>query len=157
MTISDLGAIGEFLGSMFVLVSLIYIVIQVRDTKRSARASVQLQYGESQRAAAAALVSNPELFQLYSRGCKDYRNLSLEEKERFDFTMHSLFSVFATGFYASETDPTLMKRVQPIIDGYINRPGVLEWWQSGGPSASSEGWVGFVNSRIAKLESPESK
>ncbi len=35
MTIADLGAIGEFVGSILVLVTLIYLAIQIHQTKQS--------------------------------------------------------------------------------------------------------------------------
>ena len=34
MTLSDLGSIGEFIGSIAVIISLIYVAIQIRDNTR---------------------------------------------------------------------------------------------------------------------------
>ena len=49
MTVFELGAVGEFLGSLAVLVTLIYLAVQVRQTNRRQRHEriVSIQHGQN--------------------------------------------------------------------------------------------------------------
>ncbi len=48
MTIVELGALGEFLGSVAVLVTLIYLALQVQQTKRQIESNTNAILGASQ-------------------------------------------------------------------------------------------------------------
>jgi hypothetical protein len=44
-SIRELGALGELLGSVAVLVTLVYVALQIRQTNENARANVEGQMG----------------------------------------------------------------------------------------------------------------
>ena len=48
MTITELGAVGEFVGSIAVLITLIYLAIQVRQTKGQVEANTNAVLGSSE-------------------------------------------------------------------------------------------------------------
>ena len=48
MTIAELGALGEFLGSVGVLITLIYLAIQVQQTKRQIGSNTNALLGASE-------------------------------------------------------------------------------------------------------------
>ena len=71
MTLQDLGNIGEFLGSIGVIVTLIYLAIQIRQNTKAARAS---SAAESQYVFANTnewLLENPEVHLLINRTSAD--------------------------------------------------------------------------------------
>ena len=65
-SIQDLGAIGEFVGSIFVAVTLVYLVVQVRQNSQSIRSQSRYQVLEAL-AADLATSSNSEYFALRNR------------------------------------------------------------------------------------------
>lgn len=84
MTLQDLGNIGEFLGSIGVIVTLIYLAIQIRQNTKAVRAS---SAAESQYVFANTnewLLENPEVHLLINRTLSEKSRVpdfSDEEKE----------------------------------------------------------------------------
>lgn len=65
-SIQDLGAIGEFVGSIFVAVTLVYLVVQVRQNSQSIKSQSRYQVLEAL-AADLTASSNSEYFALRNR------------------------------------------------------------------------------------------
>jgi hypothetical protein len=78
MSIGELGALGEFFGSIFVLVTLIYLAIQIRENTRSTTTSIYQSamdgYIELNRA-----LSEADIGELYFRTVSDLESLSEAE------------------------------------------------------------------------------
>ena len=80
MTISELGAIGEFFGSILTLVTLVYVAIQIRqNTAQQKREElVSIQHGQN---GVIALMQDPRLAEAFVRVAGD-RDPSVEELMR---------------------------------------------------------------------------
>ena len=63
MSIQDLGAIGEILGGIAVLVTLIYLAIQTRTNTKALRAQTHQQIAESRRNNLFLFFEYPDLYQ----------------------------------------------------------------------------------------------
>jgi len=61
MTIAELGSIGEFLGSIAVLATLVYLAIQVRHARSEARRTAQVVRNQGVRESWINRAQNPEL------------------------------------------------------------------------------------------------
>jgi hypothetical protein len=64
MTIIELGAVGEFAGSLLMLGTLIYPAFQVRQAKELVQTSVALGRGDASREINGYLLTSPELIRL---------------------------------------------------------------------------------------------
>ena len=64
MTIQDLGAIGEFIGSIGVVVTLIYLAVQIRQNTRMGTASLEQGLFDAQTNIYHLILTNPELIKL---------------------------------------------------------------------------------------------
>ena len=87
-----LGAIAELLGSVAVVVTLLFLLKQLKTN------SVMIQNSTAQGAAdaiaawARQLTENPELYRIYRIGLKDDSELSREERGLFDLTLFQAFN-----------------------------------------------------------------
>ncbi|MCX2983126.1 hypothetical protein EYC98_19870 [Halieaceae bacterium IMCC14734] len=87
-----LGAIAELLGSIAVIVTLLFLLKQLKTN------SVMIQNSTAQGAAdaiaawARQLTENPELYRIYRIGLKDDSELSREERGLFDLTLFQAFN-----------------------------------------------------------------
>ena len=79
MTLQDLGSIGEFVGGAVVVLSLVYLPLQIRQNTRSLRAAAYQEAARSANEWSSLLVRNAELNGLFSKGISDYSSLSVEE------------------------------------------------------------------------------
>ena len=87
MSIQDWGAIGEIIGALAVVASLIYLATQIRQNTRQISLSMDsaklaafernVEAGNSMR---EALIMNPEISELFLRAAADFDSLSKTEK-----------------------------------------------------------------------------
>ena len=92
MSIEALGNIGDFLGGVAVLITLIYLAIQIRGntkaTQSDNRARVAMDYME-----VLEPENDPELSRIFVNGLRNYPDLPAEDLARFGWYInrHSLF------------------------------------------------------------------
>jgi hypothetical protein len=80
MTLSELGSLGEIVGSLAVLVTLIILVVQVRGARTEMSAQMTREIKRDNNQAYHQLTQNPELVQLHIRGQSDYESLTDSER-----------------------------------------------------------------------------
>ena len=89
MTLEELGSIGEFIAAIGLIVSLIFVGLEVRKTRKQNmvegtenRLSAWNEWGQ-------LLLTNPDLREIFLRGSKDIGELN--EDERFAFNQLMIF------------------------------------------------------------------
>jgi hypothetical protein len=80
MTLSELGSLGEIVGSLAVLVTLIILVVQVRGARTEMSAQMTREIKRDNNQAYHQLTQNPELVQLHIRGQSDYESRTDSER-----------------------------------------------------------------------------
>lgn len=98
-----LGNIGEFVGSIAVLVTLIYLALQVRQNTLQMKASSHQAISDSLNHINILFAENSAVSQIWLKGCDDRSSLTLEEKWRFDATARAYMHVCETMFFQAET------------------------------------------------------
>src|SRR5690349_18974284 len=89
MSLSDLASIGSLISGMAVLISLVYLGLQVRQAARNQRAL--MQQGRADRVANACLaLAEPGLSLVYNKGLRG-EDLTPEELEQFVLLCRAAF------------------------------------------------------------------
>ena len=96
MTLVELGALGEFVGAIGVVVTLIYLAIQIRQNTQATRAASFHAVYDSMNHVNTTVIQNVDLTRIWLAGLADREALSPEDRHRFDFTMLSYMHVFET-------------------------------------------------------------
>ena len=117
MTIQDLGAVGEFIGGIAVLVTLIYLAAQIKqNTNVNASLIRQNFYDATQRMMLHA-VESTEFMELFNRAWTTNDSLSSSEQTQIWRHMQALFMGYQ-GFFEQyksgalpEKDWTLMRKI----------------------------------------------
>ena len=65
MTIFELGALGEFLGSLLMLGTLVYLAFQVQQAKELVKTSIALERGAASREINGYLLTSPDLNRMH--------------------------------------------------------------------------------------------
>ena len=118
-----IGAVGEILGGIAVFVSLLYLALQIRSSRRSDQIVAASGAASASDAWLGQIVRDENLFALYRRGMTDYESLSREEKGRFQMLiLQYLRSIEAMWFHRQlgAIDPgfwSSMKRSVPTVVG----------------------------------------
>jgi hypothetical protein len=66
MTLSELGNVGEFIGSILVLITLLYLVVQLRQTQRAMMAQTHQMRADGLKTTWQNLAMSNEMIQVYS-------------------------------------------------------------------------------------------
>ena len=78
-----IGAIGEVVGGVAVIATLLYLAVQIRQNARSVRNAASLSVNEGLAEINRRVSNDPEFADLWLRGLKDYGGLTGVERMRF--------------------------------------------------------------------------
>jgi len=94
MTLEQLANIGEFLGGLAVVISLVYVAFEIRGNTRSQNSE---SYGRSlERLAAiqARFASDDQYGRMFNRGMAEPEALSMQERIQFTWACTEMFGDF---------------------------------------------------------------
>jgi len=133
MTLDALGNIGEFVGSIAVLISLIYLAIQIKKSTETERTSTYQSIVSDFGRMNQGLASDPELNFLYVRAMEDYESLNPSEKARISQVFYMTFRYFENMYYQHRKgylEAEVWIGWQRLMVTYFGRPGFNTWWKS---------------------------
>lgn len=161
MTIQEWGAIGELIGAIAVVASLVYLAVQIRQNTRQLSLSLQAtELAAFERNVAAGnhvremFIVNPEITELYLRGVRKDENFTDEEKFRFDMIMSNMFSEFQGAYVRHLTyqhDPADFEGAKRTLDRLVRRRGVRDWLERNEPDWRPE-FAALVEERIRQRD-----
>ena len=88
------GAIGEILGALGVIISVIYLAAQIRSTSRSLNTTIRDNVFNALDQWNYQLTADPEFAWMFHRGLQSYDSLDEKERPRFLHTMYGLVKLF---------------------------------------------------------------
>ncbi len=132
MTIQDLGSLGEFVSSIAVVVTLVYLATQLRQNTKAIRAASTQALDRSITDNIALWASTRENAVLMERGLSSNESLSEEEAIHFQTLIAAFFLTMDSSFWSYRNallPAELWEREQEVIRAWINRPGGRTAWQ----------------------------
>jgi len=132
MTLGDLGNIGEFISAVAVVVSLIYLAVQVSQNTRMMKVSTHHALNTSYNALHVAYGTDSAVSSLLNRGSADYSQLDRDERLRYALLMRASFGLHSDMFLQfrerliSEEDWASQSR---SIARALAPPGARAWWE----------------------------
>jgi hypothetical protein len=149
------GAIGELVAALVVVVTLVYLAFQLRQSIRATHAATFQAATDSFVAINLAIVNDESLVKLFSNQGEPG---SKEDRTRFNFIMLSLFRVRETVFFQAQegtTDPRSWGRVEPGLRLNLTGEHARLWWKSSAYGFTPE-FAAYVDSIIEEIERGES-
>ena len=141
MSLADLGSIGELVGAIGVIASLIYLAAQIRGARSMARAQNVREIFDGMRRNQAAIAANPELAQVWCDGLADYGSLSPRDRMRFLFLVHDyvlLYRETQIAYREGVLSNQDHERLGAYVGCLLNTPGGSEVWATLGPNLSED-------------------
>jgi hypothetical protein len=153
MSFQDWGAIGEVVGAVAVVVSLLYLAMQIRIQNREARLSTINSSLSEWNSLLSLVADNSELANIWNRGLKN-EELSEDDEVRFRAFANSYFRV-VEGLYLQHLEGRLDDRLwHGIGKGYtelLAAAGLHRFWNHRKDWYSSE-FREFVEAAIKSSE-----
>jgi hypothetical protein len=102
--LESLANLGEIIGAIAVVVSLIYLAVQVRQNTQAQQTENFSRALDRVAAMQATLSQDPATSVIFSKGVSEPSKLTPQERMRFTWVMYELFGAFEFMFLASEAD-----------------------------------------------------
>ena len=153
MNWTAISAIADLLASIGVIVSLIYVAIQLRLNSKTVGTS---NYQHNMSAVAdmsAVIASDAELADIYLRGCESFSRLGPQEQTRFHMVMSNFILPIQHNVHMQSRGLTDSKLYEGEIESFLplfDQPGVMEWWQAGATRWYHQDFVAHLNALIAE-------
>ena len=148
MTISELGSIGDFVSSIGVIVSLVYLAIQIRKGAEAARTSTYQSIVSDFGALNGTIAATPELSFLFVNGMENFEDLEPDQKARVSQLFFAVFHFFENMFYQYRNgylEDDVWLGWKRLMLAYYARPGFQAWW-SARRDVYSESFANFLAS-----------
>jgi hypothetical protein len=125
-----IGALGELAGATGVVLSLVYVAVQIRDNTRSQQAATYHAMISAKNQVNLQISTSDYAPLILLKGSKDYRGLEVEERHRFNLLMRSILGVcedifvqYSKGFSDIQDHDINMKMVRDLL----KQPGIEHW------------------------------
>ncbi|MFT4562961.1 MAG: hypothetical protein ACI9BW_002712 [Gammaproteobacteria bacterium] len=127
-----IGTVGETLGAAAVVISLVYVAVQIRQNTNETR----MQRTQSLIAANAdvnfQMANNESLAELFQAGVRDYQQLSGSDQMRFGALTFSAFNRYSFAYHQflnDQLEEIFWDVIERELLVFLNLPGAHAWWE----------------------------
>ena len=148
--LESLASLGEIVGAIAVVVSLVYLAVQVRQSTRAQRIENSSRILDRTAAMQGALSRDPAMSVLFSKGISDPSNLTPQERIQFTWAMYEFFGALEFMFIAARENSIpeeIWQRWSAAAAWWLTFPGVQAWWEVR-PIPFAEGFSTYVESLL---------
>ena len=87
MTIQDLGSVGEVVGAIATVGTLLYLAVQIRANTKATRAEARRNSVGTETTSYSSIVEHADVAALFQQGLADPKSLNPGERVRFEFLL----------------------------------------------------------------------
>jgi hypothetical protein len=142
-----ISAISQFVGSIAVVLSVLYLALQVHRSTRVAKLATQDAAATALRDVTKPLMENADLERIWRVGLEDLNALSTEDRARFFHATYQFLKAFETihfHYVYGLMDRQLWEGWHGLLRHYVAAPGIAQYWKLR-PEVFSERFRKFVN------------
>ncbi len=155
MDIVELGAIGELVGGLAVIGSLVYVGLQVRQGNRMERSQANREMTQ-QFMNVLNSIREPVLVDLVQRGAADWADLSLSDQAFVDSWIGGLHLNALSAYLAGRQglmDEDYANGWTDFYVSYLKCPGFRQWWDYTRPTHHPD-FIEHVEGRLLASDGP---
>jgi hypothetical protein len=150
MDLATLAQLGEFVGGLFVVVSLVYLAYQVRQNTTSLRAENYARVLVRLSTLQSNLSSDGELNRIVVIGAQTPEALTRTERMRFSWSLYELIGAAEFVYHqerAGALPAEVWERWQATLVWWLSNPGIQRWWAAR-PSPFSASFEALIDEII---------
>ena len=148
--LQTLANIGEIIGAITVVLSLIFLAIQIRQNTQTQRSENYSRAVDRLAAMQSSMAQDEAFANMFSRGVVNTEQLSPHDRMRFTWSCYEAFGAFEFMFHASKTNAIpeeVWKRWSAAVAWWLSFPGVQTWWATK-PIPFTDSFTLFVESLL---------
>src|SRR5215831_16506421 len=126
-----INAISQFVSSIAVVLSVLYLGIQVHRSTRIAKVAAQDAAASAVRDVTNTFMENAEMSRIWGVGLEKIDTLSVEDQARFFHAAHQFLKALETihfHYVNGLMDKQLWLGWQELLRHYITAPGIVQYW-----------------------------
>lgn len=156
MSLEQLSSIGELVGGIGVLATLLFLVFEIRNNSRILKANAKTAGMESFASYNELIATDPYLPPLIGKVLrKGFGSLDTDEHFRVTAAIRALVQrMEAQYFQYTEglVDPVFWSQRRIWLKGFLSNPGFIEWWELESRSAQvTDEFVLHINSTDSEV------
>ena len=127
-----INAISQFVSSIAVVLSVLYLGIQVHRSTRIAKVAAQDTAASAVRDVTNTFMENAEMSRIWGTGLEQIESLSAEDQARFFHAIHQFLKALETihfHYLNGLMDKQLWLGWEELLRHYITAPGAVQYWQ----------------------------
>ncbi|MDA0312886.1 MAG: hypothetical protein O2992_12320 [Gemmatimonadetes bacterium] len=135
MNLQDLGNIGEFVGAIGVVVSLIYLTQQMSQNTTAVRAASFNSMVQNSIRLLEHSFRDSEFAQFLERAQRDPESLTVEEQVRWDSYMTAVYRHFGNLVYqyrVGALDKQMWRSYEVTLKNHLRTPSWADWYGTNG-------------------------
>ncbi len=151
MTLESLANLSEFIGAIAVVISLIYLALQVRQNTAAQRMETYAQAVQRIGMLQTEVSKDHELLRAWSKGLMDPDSLTPNQRMQLNWTLYAAFGDMEFLFIAAKRNALpdeVWERWQKTLAWWIAFPGVRAWWVALAAPFTAE-FSRFVDAEVA--------
>jgi len=132
MSLQDLGNIGEFIGAIGVVASLIYLALQIRQNTKAVRRTAHISAVDAFNNFNSLIAQSPEVARIGRIGMLDPGKLNEDERVRFERLMSIVITNLENLFFQHRDGLLEAERweaYEAILRDFVSFPIFPSYWQ----------------------------
>jgi len=146
MTLQDLGNLGEFVGAVGVVVSFVFLAVQIRHNTRALRDAAEKDMAQDTANWLGLIVEHDDVARIFRLGLRGWEGLDEDERVRFSMIMFGAFFHYQhlwSRHRLGQLDPEYWAGQWQVIMWYCRQPGFRSWWTRASPRLNKS-FVHFI-------------
>ena len=126
-----IGAVGEIMGALAVVVSVAYLAVQIRKQTAESRLAAARELSTLYINTLRATREDKEFASVYLKAIQHYDDLPIDERFRVAIAIQEAFRMFEQHFVhirQQKVDPIFVESVNLSFEEWLTFPGVQSWW-----------------------------
>ncbi len=127
-----INAVSQFVSSIAVVLSVLYLAKEVHRSTRVARVAAQDAAASAVREVTKTFMENAEISRIWGTGLEEIQSLSREDQARFFHATHQFLKALETIHFHHINglmDEQLWHGWQELLRHYIVAPGIARYWE----------------------------
>jgi hypothetical protein len=133
MTLQTLANLGEFISGIVVIISLLYLALQIRQNTLSQRTDTYARALDRIATMQARMSERGEFTDILIKGVADHRQLTQRERTQFTWMFYEMFGAFEFMHdqnHSGSLPEAVWQRWADTLLWWMAFPGVQAWWDS---------------------------
>ena len=132
MTIQDWGAVGEIIGGIAVVITLIYLVVQIRESTRATHRNMYSSASADVSRFWLELAKDMVLYEDFTQMLRDPESMDQQNRDRAYLVMDSFLSLLESYFLHNRDYGEVLsqERWGRMLARFFGTPGGREYWQA---------------------------